>query len=57
MNVRIDSSGLNNTNGSGDVLNIQIFAPTDLTWSDGSKNNIPVDATIVPFTIATVSYE
>lgn len=57
MNVRIDSSGLSNANGSSDVLSIQIVAPTDLTWSDGIKNNIPVDSAIVPFTIATVSYE
>jgi len=57
VKVRVNSSSFTNTASAGDALSVLINASTDLMWADGSSTSIPVESTIVPFTVASVSYE
>jgi hypothetical protein len=55
--VRVNSSSFINTASAGDALSVLINAASDVQWYDGSSALIPVESTVVPFTVASMSYE
>ncbi len=58
VKVRINSSGLGNVSQQTDSLSVLIPATNSVNWGDGSTTNgLTLQATDVPITITTVSYE
>jgi len=55
--IRVNSSSFTNTASASDALSILVNATTDVTFNDGTTGSIPLEGTIVPFTVASVSYE
>lgn len=54
--VRVNSTNFYNGVGT-EGLSAYIANATDVAWSDGVTSNIPLEANVVPLTIADVSYE
>ncbi len=55
--VRVNSSSFYNGSNTSDSLSALINAASGITFNDGTTSNISIESTVVPFTIANVSYE
>lgn len=55
--VRVDSSNFTNGASVTDSLSVVVNAVGDVMVSDGSVTTIPLETTVVPFSVVTVSYE
>ena len=57
VKVRVDSSTFFNSSTAGEEgVSILINGTTDVLWNDGTTGSIPLEASVVPFPITTVSY-
>lgn len=56
VKVRVNSASFNNQANTSDALSISVNAAADVVWSDGT-GTFNLEQTLVPFNVATVSYE
>lgn len=57
VKLRVNSSDFNNNANSADSVSAIINSASDIAWNDGTTAGIPLEPTVTPFSIATVSYE
>ncbi len=56
VKVRVNSSAFYDGSAANENLILMISGSNDFTYSDGTKTNIPTDATLMPFVLANVNY-
>lgn len=54
--VRVNSANFYDAASQSESLSVLINATGDLTWNDGTTVSIPVESSVVPFTVASVQY-
>jgi peptidoglycan hydrolase-like protein with peptidoglycan-binding domain len=54
--LRVDASAFANPGDSIETLSVRIAATGAVLWSDGTTNNIQLENTVIPFTVANVDY-